>query len=34
VLAASDADLGLVAYEMAVLVTRVGDLMIAPDRAL
>jgi predicted regulator of Ras-like GTPase activity (Roadblock/LC7/MglB family) len=34
VLAASDADLGLVAYEMAVLVTRVGDLMTAPDRAL
>jgi predicted regulator of Ras-like GTPase activity (Roadblock/LC7/MglB family) len=34
VLAASDADLGLVAYEMAVLVTRVGDLMAAPDRAL
>lgn len=33
-LAASDADLGLVAYEMAVLVTRVGDLMAAPDRAL
>jgi predicted regulator of Ras-like GTPase activity (Roadblock/LC7/MglB family) len=34
VLAASDADLGLVAYEMAVLVTRVGNLMITPDRAL
>ena len=34
VLADSDADLGLVAYEMAVLVTRVGDLMAAPDRAL
>lgn len=34
VLAASDADLGLVAYEMAVLVTRVGDLMAAPDRAV
>jgi predicted regulator of Ras-like GTPase activity (Roadblock/LC7/MglB family) len=34
VLADSDADLGLVAYEMAVLITRVGDLMAAPDRAL
>jgi uncharacterized protein len=32
VLAAHDADLGLVAYEMAVLVARVGDLMVAPDR--
>ena len=34
VLADSDADLGLIAYEMAVLVSRVGDLMAAPDRAL
>ena len=34
VLADSEADLGLVAYEMAVLVTRVGVLMAAPDRAL
>ena len=34
VLADSDADLGLVAYEMAVLVTRVGDVMAAPDRAV
>jgi predicted regulator of Ras-like GTPase activity (Roadblock/LC7/MglB family) len=34
VLADSDADLGLVAYEMAVLVTRVGDLMSASDRAV
>jgi uncharacterized protein len=32
VLAASDADLGLIAYEMAMLVTRVGDYMIAPAR--
>jgi uncharacterized protein len=32
VLAASDADLGLIAYEMAMLVTRVGDFMNAPDR--
>ena len=32
VLAAGDADLGLVAYEMAVLVSRVGDLMAAPER--
>jgi predicted regulator of Ras-like GTPase activity (Roadblock/LC7/MglB family) len=32
VLAASDADLGLIAYEMAMLVTRVGDFMSAPDR--
>ena len=34
VLAESDADLGLIAYEMAMLVTRVGDLMAASDRAL
>jgi uncharacterized protein len=33
VLAASDADLGLIAYEMAMLVTRVGEFMIAADRA-
>ena len=33
VLAGSDADLGLIAYEMAMLVTRVGDFMTAPDRA-
>jgi predicted regulator of Ras-like GTPase activity (Roadblock/LC7/MglB family) len=32
VLASSDADLGLIAYEMAMLVTRVGEYMIAPDR--
>jgi predicted regulator of Ras-like GTPase activity (Roadblock/LC7/MglB family) len=32
VLAASDADLGLIAYEMAMLVTRVGEFMIAPGR--
>jgi predicted regulator of Ras-like GTPase activity (Roadblock/LC7/MglB family) len=32
VLAASDADLGLVAYEMAMLVTRVGEFMHAPER--
>ncbi|MFI5891177.1 roadblock/LC7 domain-containing protein [Actinoplanes sp. NPDC051513] len=32
VLAASDADLGLIAYEMAMLVTRVGQTMSAPER--
>ena len=32
VLAASDADLGLIAYEMAMLVTRVGQNMSAPER--
>jgi predicted regulator of Ras-like GTPase activity (Roadblock/LC7/MglB family) len=32
VLASSDADLGLIAYEMAMLVTRVGEFMTAPDR--
>jgi len=32
VLASSDADLGLIAYEMAMLVTRVGQNMSAPDR--
>jgi predicted regulator of Ras-like GTPase activity (Roadblock/LC7/MglB family) len=33
VLAESDADLGLIAYEMAMLVTRVGEFMNAPNRA-
>ena len=33
VLASSDADLGLIAYEMAMLVTRVGQNMKAPERA-
>ena len=33
VLASSDADLGLIAYEMAMLVTRVGEFMHAPDRS-
>ena len=33
VLAGSEADLGVIAYEMAMLVTRVGDFMTAPDRA-
>ena len=32
VLAASDADLGLIAYEMAMLVTRVGQTMDGPER--
>jgi predicted regulator of Ras-like GTPase activity (Roadblock/LC7/MglB family) len=32
VLASADADLGLIAYEMAKLVTRVGEFMAAPDR--
>ena len=32
VLAGSDADLGLIAYEMAMLVTRVGEFMSAPER--
>jgi predicted regulator of Ras-like GTPase activity (Roadblock/LC7/MglB family) len=32
VLASSDADLGLIAYEMAMLVTRVGQNMTATDR--
>jgi predicted regulator of Ras-like GTPase activity (Roadblock/LC7/MglB family) len=32
VLASSDADLGLIAYEMAMLVTRVGQNMTAPER--
>src|ERR1700754_2282847 len=33
VLAASDADLGVLAYEMAMLVTRVGEFMQAPTRS-
>ena len=32
VVASSDADLGLIAYEMAMLVTRVGQNMNAPER--
>ena len=32
VLASADADLGLIAYEMAMLVTRVGQNMKAPER--
>jgi predicted regulator of Ras-like GTPase activity (Roadblock/LC7/MglB family) len=32
VMASSDADLGLIAYEMAMLVTRVGEFMHAPSR--
>ena len=32
VLSTSDADLGLIAYEMAMLVTRVGEFMQAPER--
>ena len=32
VLAAGDADLGVIAYEMAMLVTRVGEFMAAPER--
>ena len=32
VIAGSDADLGLVAYEMAMLITRVGQTMAAPAR--
>jgi predicted regulator of Ras-like GTPase activity (Roadblock/LC7/MglB family) len=32
VLASSDADLGLIAYEMAMLVIRVGQTMSAPER--
>lgn len=34
VLTSNDADLGVVAYEMAMLVTRVGQQMDAPDRFL
>ena len=34
VLAAADADLGLIAYAMAMLVTRVGQTMDAPERPL
>ncbi|MCA2216837.1 roadblock/LC7 domain-containing protein [Jidongwangia harbinensis] len=33
VLADSDADLGVIAYEMAMLVTRVGEFMAAPERS-
>ena len=33
VLASSDADLGLIAYEMAMLVIRVGQIMSAPERS-
>jgi len=33
VLAASDSDMGLIAYEMAMLVTRVGQKMDAPARS-
>jgi predicted regulator of Ras-like GTPase activity (Roadblock/LC7/MglB family) len=33
VLASADADLGLIAYEMAMLVTRVGANMSAPERS-
>ena len=32
VLSGSDADVGLIAYEMAMLVTRVGQLLTAPSR--
>jgi predicted regulator of Ras-like GTPase activity (Roadblock/LC7/MglB family) len=32
VVASHDADLGLIAYEMAMLVTRVGQNMSAPER--
>jgi uncharacterized protein len=31
-IAAADADIGLIAYEMAMLVTRVGDYLSAPAR--
>jgi predicted regulator of Ras-like GTPase activity (Roadblock/LC7/MglB family) len=34
VLASSDADLGLIAYEMAMLVTRVGQNLNAPERTV
>ncbi|WP_127546721.1 roadblock/LC7 domain-containing protein [Actinoplanes sp. OR16] len=34
VLASADADLGLIAYEMAMLVTRVGQIMSAPERSV
>ncbi|GAA2630461.1 roadblock/LC7 domain-containing protein [Paractinoplanes durhamensis] len=33
VVASSDADLGLIAYEMAMLVTRVGQSLRAPERS-
>jgi uncharacterized protein len=34
VLASAEADLGLIAYEMAMLVTRVGQSMNAPERGV
>ena len=34
VLASADADLGLIAYEMAMLVTRVGATLAAPERSV
>ena len=34
VLASSDADLGLIAYQTAMLVTRVGQTMAAPERTV
>ena len=34
VLAVADSDIGLVAYEMAMLVTRVGQNLTSPDRGL
>ena len=34
VLASADADLGLIAYEMAMLVTRVGQIMSARERSV
>jgi predicted regulator of Ras-like GTPase activity (Roadblock/LC7/MglB family) len=33
VLAGSETDLGVLAYEMAMLVTRVGEFMQAPQRS-
>lgn len=34
VLASQDADVGLIAYEMAMLVTRVGQYLTSPNRAV
>lgn len=34
VLADAEADIGLIAYEMAMLVTRVGEVMSSPSRSL
>jgi len=34
VLAAEDADIGLIAYEMAMLVTRVGQYLASPSRTI